>query len=294
MENSANTKKSVFIFFSLLSVAVLFTVKREVCMAGAVRGLSFCIATLIPAVFPFSVVCKLLVRTADVSRVGIILAGLVCGAPSGAHTCADAYKNGCCDKRTAEILSAVTNGMTPTFVIGFVGVYCLKSASSGVVVYIICTLSALLYAFVVIKRTQPMRKSPQYFSFSSTFTQAVTESVSAVISLSGFTVFFTVICEFSNAFLDFLPPPTLSIFFLSSELITGILQSAPLRAAVSDRLFFSMMCAFTSFSGICIHLQVRSALSRAGLSARLFLIGKCVQSLTSFIISYIFYGIIFG
>ncbi len=294
METTVNTRKSTVIFCIFLSVAVLFTARRDICTAGAARGLSFCISTLIPAVFPFSVVCKVLARTVNVRYFGAVFTCLVCGAPSGAYMCADMYKNGCSDKRTSELLCAVTNGMTPTFVIGFVGVYCLQSASKGVFVYLVCSFSTLLYSFVVIKRISLSFYNIYDISFSSAFTEAVFQSTSSVISLCGLTVFFSVVCEFVSAFFSFLPPSFLSFFFLFGELITGILQSRALGAVITDRLFCSLMCAFTSFSGVCIHLQITSVMSRAGLSSRQFVKGKLIQSLASFIISYIFYGIIFG
>lgn len=293
MEKSVNKRKNTMVFCMLLSVAVLFTLGREICLVGAVRGFSFCLGTLIPAVFPFCVVCKLLVRTVYISPLGVILTGLVCGAPTGAYMCADMYKNGCCTKRSAENLCAVTNGMTPTFVIGFVGIYCLNDVKKGIIVYLVCSLSAILYALVVIKHTRltPCYKDGE--SFFTSFTESVTESIFSVISLSGFTVFFSVICEFLNVFFYFLPPQLLSFIFLVNEIITGILHTSALSAVISERLLFALMCAFTSFSGICIHLQIATALSRTGLSSRPFAVGKCVQSLTSFVISYIVYGIIF-
>ena len=294
MEKSIHIRKNTFAFYLFLSISVLFTVCREVCMAGAVKGISFCIATLIPAVFPFTVVCKLLVKAGVISRFGVISSGLVCGAPSGAYMCTEMYKNGYCTKHTAEHLCAVTNGMTPTFVIGFVGVCCLNNAQKGVFVYLICSFSSILYAFVVKKRIRITVNRANDISVFSAFTESVTDGISAVISLSGFTVFFFVICEFLNTFFVFLPSHTLSFIFLFCELITGILQSAPLCAVLSERVFFSLMCAFTSFSGICIHLQVRGVLSRTGLSFRPFFTGKCVMAFISFIISFIFYGIIFG
>lgn len=294
MEKSIKARKNTFAFYLFLSASVLFTVCREVCTAGAVKGLSFCIATLIPAVFPFTVVCKLLVRAGVISRFGVISSGLVCGAPSGAYMCKELYKNGCCSKCEAEHLCAVTNGMTPTFVIGFVGVYCLNDAQKGIFVYLICSVSAVLYAFVTKIRIPAHTSRTNDISVFSAFAESVSDGISAVISLSGFTVFLFVICEFLNTFFVFLPAHILSLFFLFCELITGILQSAPLCAVLSERVFFSLMCAFTSFSGVCIHLQVRGVLSHTGLSFRPFFMGKCVISLISFIISFIFYGIIFG
>ena len=294
MQNTADKRKNDFVFYLILFFCLLFCVRRDLCMTGAVRGLSFCISTVIPAVFPFSAVCKLLVRTVAVSPPGVILTGLVCGAPTGAYMCTDLYKNGHCDRRTAQLLCAVTNGMTPTFVIGFVGIYCLNNAQKGVFVYLICSFSALLYVFVSSKHIRLTTNCRQELSFFSAFTESVTESIYSVIFLCGFTVFFSVICEFFNAFFSFLPASALSFIFLLNEMITGILQSAPLCAVLSERMFFSLMCAFTSFSGICMHLQVSSVLSSTGLSVRPFVIGKCIQSLTSFAISYIVYGIIFG
>ena len=287
-------RKSLFLFYILLFCAFVFILKRDICFVGAVGGISFCLYTVIPAVFPYTVVCKMLIKSGCIGKTGIITSGLLCGFPAGAHMCCEMYEKGHMDKRTSEVLCAVTSGMTPTFVIGFVGVHCMKNAQKGVVVYLICAFSAILYALVSkVSFTQKTADIPSK-PFYSIFTESVYESILSVMSLCGYVIFFSVVCEFLKLLSPFLPPYLLYIIFLFSEITTGVFNAAALGTVLSQRMFFAVLSSAVSFSGICAHMQLITLIKQSGLSPARFIMGKWWQSVTSFFISYIVYGIIFG
>lgn len=283
--------KNALAFYGTLACVFLFVAQRQVCMSGASRGVFLCINTVIPAVFPFTVICKLLVRTGAVEHLGVLATGMICGFPTGAHMCADLYTSGALDRCTAEKLCAVTNGMTPTFVIGFVGAYYMKSAEKGVWVYIICAFSAYFYFKVSGGVSFSQKHSGRRYPLSSAFEAVIHESIASIFSVCGVVVFFSVLCEF---FTLTVPPCAFPYVCLLTEMTTGIFNSANLANVLSERVFFSLMCAFVSFSGICAHLQVISVCRKSGLGVRRFITGKLTQGVTSFFISYIIYGIIFG
>ena len=287
-------RKNCLSFYILLFCAFVFILERDACASGAQKGISFCLYGIIPAVFPYTAVCKMLVKSGCVGHLGIITTGLLCGFPTGANMCSEMYKNGRLDKHTAEVLCAVTNGMTPTFVIGFVGVYCTKSTQTGILVYVICAFSAVLYAVVSKIGLSPRPTEISQKPFYDVFTESIHETILSVMSLCGYVIFFSVVCEFLKVFAPFLPSFVLPLVFLFSEITTGIFNIGTLGTVLSGRMFFSLLCAAVSFSGVCVHMQVISVCKYAGLSAMRFVTGKCIQSAFSFFISYIVYGIIFG
>ena len=286
--------KNIFSFYTLLFCALLFILKRDICTAGAQNGMAFCINAVIPSVFPYMAICKMLVKSDCAGQMGSIFTGLICGFPTGAHMCGDMYKSGRVNKRTAQVLCAVSNGMTPTFTIGFVGAYCMKSAQKGVLVYLICSFSALLYAFVSKINLSPTVRKTERMPICDVFTESVCESVLSVLSLCGYVIFFSVVYEFLNALTVLHQPFLPSVISLFSEITTGVFNFAHLGDFLSPRLFFSLVCTAVSFSGICAHLQVSSVCIRSGLSPLYFTAGKFIQSAVSFFVSYIIYGIIFG
>ncbi len=285
-------RKNSFSFYILLFCAFIFILNRDICTSGALNGVTFCLFSIIPAVFPYTAVCKMLVKLGCVGHLGIFLTGLICGFPTGAHMCGEMYKNGTIDKHTAEVLCTVTNGMTPTFVIGFVGAYCMKSAQSGALVYVICVFSAFLYISVSkVSMTSKVSFHSQK-PFCDVFTESIYESTLSVITLCGYVIFFSVACEFLKVFSPFLPSFVLPVIFLFSEITTGIFNISELSPAFSKQMLFALLCAASSFSGVCAHMQVISVCRRSGLSSLRFVIGKFIQSAVSFFISYIVYGII--
>ncbi len=274
----------------LILLVFIFFTKSSVCASGAKKGIYFCIDTVIPAVFPFAVICKLLVYSNAFYGRGIFFLGAVCSSPCCASIVCDMYKEGKINKKTAETLSSYTNNLTPTFVTGFAGSYALSSAYKGFLIYVICIFSSFLYGLLFKKDIK--KACGELSFFPSSFTKAVTEGGKSVISVCGYVVFFSVICEFLSLYIS---TPT-TVFFITSflEITTGTANAAMIRGMISERLLFAVLSFFVSFTGICTQLQVISQLHAASLDCIPFIVGKAVQGVLSFAISYIVYGIIFG
>ncbi len=273
----------------LILFVFLFFIKSNICSEGAKKGIFLCLDTVIPAVFPFAVICKLLVYSNAFYGRGIFFLGAVCSSPCCAAIVCDMYKSGKISKKTAEALSSYTNNLTPTFVTGFAGAYALSSAYKGFLIYVICIFSSFLYGLFLKKDIKKTYGELSFFP--SSFTKAVTEGVKSVIFVCGYVVFFSVICEF----LSFYVRTPQAVFLITSlfEITAGVANAAMIKGVISERLLFSLLAFFVSFTGICTQLQVISHLHRASLGFIPFIIGKAVQSVLSFAIAYIVYGIIF-
>lgn len=281
--------KALTVKIVLLLFVLLFTVKSDVCFSGAYRGIAFCLKTVFPAVFPFCVMCKLLVYSNAFYGRGISFLGAVCPTPCCAVLICDMYKNGKIDKKSAEALISYTSNQSPTFILGFVGAYALSSVYKGLAVYLICLFCAYLFGSFF-KKDIPKCGSDISF-LPTSFVDAVTDSVKSVLFVCGYVIIFSVVCEFLKTYVHH----KTAVFFLSIflEITTGISNAELVKGIISERLLFSVLSFFTMFSGLCSHLQVVSYLHGVSLSCKTYFFGKAVQSITAFISAYVVYGIIF-
>ena len=123
-------------------------------------------------------------------------------------------------------------------------------------------------------------------SLGNVFPRAVVSSVSAVLNICGFVIFFRVlIAVFSSSFL----PDSLRILF------SGLLE---MTCGLSNFSQFTMVSAiFASFllgwSGISVHFQILNVISAAELSPRYYFPGKVIQAFLSSVIAAVTYPLIF-
>ena len=300
--------------FLLSAFAIaLFLLARGTVTAGAKTGLSLCGRIIIPAVFPFMFLCKLMVkiRVAETLpqglrrvisrafRVGdegcaIIFLSLFAGYPVCTVLCGDLCRAGRMDREEAGRLIAFSNNATPAFLMGLGGAV-LGSAAKGIALYISVISAALFYGFFLgrraprIKATKPLPEYKLSFGeFIRHFCDALTESALSVVALCGYIVLFSAVaaCIAAVCAALALPAGLAAILSLFCEL-TGGFSSA--GSVFDGGLLFAILSAAAAFSGICVHFQVISSAKAAGVGPRRFVFGKVMQGILTFFFSYLIY-----
>lgn len=270
----------------------------------AANGLSVCVNVILTTVFPFSVAARLLITSGICGRLGsvikapasfmfglssfgagILLLGFVGGYPSGAAGAADLYKRGEMSKDETEVIISYTNNATPAFMINFIGLLS-GSTKLGLICYLINISAALLWAFVLRKRTGD-RTVKYVKSVDFSFISAVTSSALSTVYVCAFVIIFSVISgAFSRLSLPYISAILPSLF----EITTGAVILS--EAGFSARLTAAALCAAASFSGLCVASQVFSAAKNAGFSAKYYIPGKIFQAFVSFFALYLIYPFI--
>ena len=270
----------------------------------AAQGLSVCVNVILTTVFPFSVAAQLLItsgicgRSGSIIKIpasflfglspagaGILLLGFIGGYPSGASGAAELYKRGEISKDEAEVIISYTNNATPAFMINFIGML-LNSAKLGLICYLINIFSALLWAFLLRKKTgQRCEKHSKSSDFS--FISAVTSSALSTVYVCAFVIIFSVISgAFSRIPLPYICRILPSVF----EITTGAVILS--KAVWSVRVTAAALCAAASFSGLCVASQVFSIAKNAGFSSKFYIPGKIFQACVSFFSLYLIYPFI--
>ena len=290
---------------SAVSCVILFTVYLTVfgqsARESAARGLDICSGVILTTVFPFSVAsslllssgaCDILGRTAfyplgrlfglSESGAGLLLPGLIGGFPAGAAGAAELYKSGRIGKAEAEKVISYTNNATPAFAFVFAGGIS-GSVKAGVLCWAVNIGAAFVWA-VILRGKKDGNKKSGAAKTEISFASSVLSAFSSALSACAFVIIFSVI---SGALQSFLPPLLSCPISALLEISSGL----PLlpAAGLDGRITASLVCFFTSFSGLCVASQVVNAARDAGLSVKYYFSGKIFQAFISFFAFYLLY-----
>lgn len=306
-----NNKKSCVIILkrSVLYLSVVFlmltiTIFSKSSVNAAKDALKLCAENIIPSLFPFFVLSQFLVNTGFAHIFGKFLSpvmrpvfkvsgaggiaffiGIISGYPSGAKTISDLYRSGILQKEEAEILLPYCNNSGPLFIIGAVGLGMLKNIQAGIFLYIIHIISAItvgiIFRFISSSQTKRRAniKAAYNQNFGSAFSTSVKDSVSSILSVCGFVVFFSsVIAPFITHLEN----------NLSSNILMGIAEVTGGISALANNYNLSIslpiISALLGFGGICVLLQVTGIVKAESLSVKHYIYGKLLQSILSFIL----------
>lgn len=310
---------SIFIFVSL-SGLLLFP---ENATASAKSALLLCGKTVIPSLFPFFVLSKLFtsLRLSDIfcklfrkimpfffsvngNLAAAFIIGFCGGYPTGAVTVAELYSKKLCTKREAERALAFCNNTGPAFIIGAVGIGLLGNVKVGLLLFVIHLLSAFLVGICFrIFSPIPKDSSKEDYTraripkFSFAFTDAIFTSSQAIISISAYIVFFSVLVSILSemkilTFVSLILCKLCKLDIIPAKaLIGGIFEmTCGIEALVKYDNFtvvFALSAALISFGGISVHAQALNFLSKAKLSAKEYFCGKLLQSIFSIIFAFL-------
>ncbi len=276
--------------FLLLLFALLLSFAPDV-QAALWEGLVFCGRTLIPALFPFLVLCDLLcVYRAQAFvlprrlrqllwRFGLpdatpLLLGWLCGFPTGAKCVYSLFCDGILNKEQAERLLPLCTACSPAFLCVGIGHALFGQMRVGVLLLIGQTVSALLCGLLFSKQegtTEEKRPSTARLpSLLDALPPAITDSARTMLSLCATVLFFSALC----APLSLLPPPIGGVLCGILELTAGVRAVSALPFAVTAAL----LGFFCGFGGLCVAMQVRTV-SGGALSLRLYLWAKLLQGI---------------
>lgn len=303
-----NKTLKTIILICVLYLAVCMIISPTECMDAAKSAVGLCLDVVIPSLFPFFVCSSLFVAlglAAVSSRFlspvmrplfGVpgagalaLVLGIVSGYPVGAKCAADLYRNGSVTKKEAERLTAFCNNSGPLFILGAVGVGMLANPQLGICLYVSHILSAfavgLLFRFYTGGSDNAPLELPPAPEKSGTKTlggiigDAVGNSVETIFKVCGFVIVFSV-------FAKSLPQFGGSGFVYALMEITGGVKNV-LVLNLGGTFKLALASFFIAFSGISVLLQVASIITPYGLSLKPYVIGKTLQGVLSFAITYL-------
>ncbi len=244
-------------------------------------ALEFCGKTLIPSLFIYMVLSKMIVNTPIIHRLTSILGlesvalilGTLCGCPIGAKNAVLLYDNGQITKKHAEYLCSFSNNASISFVIGFVGGEILGDIRLGLMLLIFqITASAItagIMKYKIFGKERLPRASQGIYNRTSLW-EAVSDSAVTMLNLCACVVFFIVAGGVFTQLFSF-SPAVEAIFKSTLEFSSGCAaaKSVPECAFVISAFALGQM-------GGSVVLQVKSVVGNR-FSVRPFLAGKFIN-----------------
>ncbi len=258
--------------------AALLALPRETA-DGVRQGLHLLGSDVLPSLFPFLVLssylslsgaadglCRLLRRcTKRLFRMSegaliAVLMGLIGGYPVGPKTAADLYRAGRVSRNEAERLIYFTANVSPAFAVSFVGLFTLRNAAAGALLYAAAVLSALTVGWLCRfladgKPPVPAADLPARHAV----TGAVASATQAALSVAGWVLTFAV----GSALLDNAGLPSAAVLFLRSviEVTTGC-------RAVAGAVALPVTAAVVGFGGLAVLCQIAPYAEECGVPLR--------------------------
>ncbi len=290
-------KRLVTLTVSAIGILLLI-LDAKTALASATEGITLCLTTVIPSLFPFFVLSAVINSALSGTKVSILrpisrlcripagaesilILGLIGGYPVGAASISQGYKTGILCKKDSERMLAFCNNAGPAFIFGLLSPI-LGNIGLCWALWIIHISSAILVGILIpggSKETATVHSAQPLG-----VTQAMQIGIRNMATVCGWVVLFRVILGFmQHWFLWLLSPAFLAVITGILELSNGCLSlvhiaSAPLR--------FLLAAGFLSFGGICVAMQAASVVGE--LSLRKYYIGKLLQTILSIAMSFVF------
>ena len=244
-------------------------------------ALDFCAKTLIPALFIYLVLSKLIIASPIIDKLTSILGleavalilGTLCGCPVGAKNAVALYDNGKIDKKQGEYLCCFSNNASLSFVIGFVGMEILRDIRKGLLLLVFQLFASAVTAFIMGKLLFGKTGFPKVsrgISLKTGLWEAVSDSANTMVNLCGCVVFFMVAGGVISELLSLSP--------IQDAVLKSLLEfsSGCSSAGNTGKLAF-VICAFAlGQTGGSVALQVKSVVGNR-FSLRPYLLGKVIS-----------------
>lgn len=276
---------------------LIFIFDAKSAIQGAREGISLCLQTIIPSLFPFFVLSAMLSSGLGGMKIpllsgivkllhipqgaeNIYLTGILGGYPVGAQIIAQEYGNGQLAKEDAQRMLAFCNNCGPAFIFG-IGSTLFSSSKICLLVWAIHVLSSLLVGW-----STPVRSSSSFQKTPAeplSLTGALKQSVMSMGLICGWVILFRVLLTFLDKWILWILPTTLKLCLYGLiELSNGSCSLTELDSIGLRMILFS---GFLSFGGFCVAFQTRSIIEGKHLDFRYYLPGKFTQGAISVLLA---------
>ncbi len=289
--------------FCLLLFLFVLLLQRTTDTATAIqKGLSLCVGTLIPSLFPFLVLSRI-AMTAELSQLlpawirrlgekllhlssagcSALLLGCLCGFPTGAACVSSAYGKGELSLWEGERVLLLSGIPSLGFLLSAVGTGLWGDRAFGRALLGILLISSLAVTFLFYPPQKKEEHRPPVQPVGSPlspslFTDALWDSALNMLRICAYVVFFCGVSGVLSALLTHWGAPPAAGVLLSGllELSGGVKAASMLDNRATGMLLTAFFCGW---SGLSVHFQALSMISPCPLRIGRYLAAKVVQGL---------------
>lgn len=290
---------------------------------GALNGVNLWLFTLVPTLLPFMIISSVIMETGSYTLISSLLApvmkhlfklpkasgfpfimGLLSGFPMGSKITADMVKTGVLSVLEGNILLTFCNNISPPFIISYLVSYILKINGTSVLfitaIMIISPIftgiitARLLPLIVRKKHTSPIKSVPAVLltginnvtpdkSKRSLVDSCIFNSFENILKLGGYIIIFTIFCNILSIPVN--KPYLYCIISGILEITSGL--NSFFFMPVNTSVILSA-CILTAFGGLCAIAQTYAMINGSGLSLKIYIAGKFLNSAIVFCLMSIF------
>ena len=284
-------RKQILGLFGAAGMLALILDSRTA-LTGAQAGVSLCLKTVVPSLFPFFVLSGLLIGSWGTDfrlprclsgllpgmtdrMPALVLPAILGGYPVGAQAVCQAWRSGTLSKEEAQRLLAFSSNAGPAFLFGMVG----RLFPQPWMVWLIWEIHLLGALFAARCISLPTTSQAGSVVPSKASCDPVREGVRTMAVVCGWIVLFRTLIAFLDRWVLFAVPPTVRVLVIGLlELSNGCLE---LRRISDVTVRFLVCGCLLAAGGLCVSVQTLSVTQ--GLSLRYYGLGKALQTLVSFL-----------
>lgn len=300
------TKSRILLTILLLLTIFLFVLNPNLCIQASLNGLKVWLINIVPALFPFFILTRLLISINQNSipfldnfttlcfrteNSGLIyFLSILSGYPVGAKMISNYYSLGIIDKECASKMLSFCSTSGPMFIVGTVGIGIFRSAKIGYILLISHIIGSFLNGLLYRGKPSTVKFCASAPS-KTTLNDTMYDSIISILLVGGYIIFSFVIIELLK--FQILPllakciciipifdyNTTLNFLCGICEITNGIIGIGKLTIGISIKIVLTSI--LIAFSGICIMLQSLAFINKIGIRKSTMLLQKFTQSIFS-------------
>ncbi len=328
-----NSKKSLKQIFSnswfsdtiftiiIFLIMILIVSSPERFTSGTISGLKLFFFSVLPGLFPFMLLTKLLTELGVFFKISsrldkfsyklfgtpgvsiyALLMSIISGYPIGAKIISELYEKGLISETDAKKMSVFCTTSGPIFVIGTVGTFMFGEFKFGIILYLSHIISSVMLGIILhifSKKKDFSSQNTVVIDFkkkSNIIGESVSQTINSLFVVGAYITIFYLISEVFE---------TLKIFdmigsafaYVSSALkfdpkyikpvVYGILEvtrGAKELSVFANNTSLILASGILSFSGLSIIMQSMAFLKSTKIKAHKFIFAKCLHAILSMIL----------
>jgi len=321
-KNKISPKSDLIFSFLIFIIIFLIISNPSRYSQSTINGLNLFITAVLPGLFPFMLLTKLLTELGVIFKItqkcdkltkklfgtpGISLyaffMSILSGYPIGAKIISDLYEKNLISQNDAKRMSIFCTTSGPIFVIGAVGTTMFKNYKIGLILYFSHILSSLFLGIIynILSKKQPSNNRPansqiEIIKKENLLSNCITQTINSIFVVGAYiTIFYllTELCEnlniinlLSNSLYFFVKFCNID-FQTCKNVVYGLIEvtrGCKAFALSSSNLSTILCCGIISFSGLSIIMQSMAFLKNTQIKMHQFIFTKLIHSLFSMII----------
>ncbi len=307
----------------IFAIMMIIVASPKKFTSGTVSGLKLFFFSVLPGLFPFMLLTKLLTELGVMFKfcgkldklsyklfgtpgisIYAFLMSILSGYPIGAKIIADLYEKNLISEQDAKRMSIFCTTSGPIFVIGTVGAIMFNNFIFGIILYASHILSSLLlgimYHLFTKKKneTKVINSEVKFIKQDNIVGMCVNETINSLFIVGAYITIFYLIAELLDFFklFDLITvslSPIFSKLHISTDYIRGlsygimeVTRGAKTLSTFSDRMSLVLASGILSFSGLSIIFQSMAFLKKAKIKTQSFIFAKFVHFIFSMILCF--------